>query len=200
MNLSTPTLSISIQPGHNKPFTSHETINQFYAKTTREEPLNGKRHLETYLASGEEVVGKVGRPKGSTKAARAAADTSVGRGRGAGPAERGGGALASSSIAGRGKPGGRGHGAGGGGAGADGSSVAASAGSSAPDDGGSYDASSSACASVGRGRGAVPALPGRRSRAQACGPALRLLSTASSPRLLLRCREEGIRCCRPWSV
>ena len=117
MNLSTPTLSISIQPGHNKPFTSHETINQFYAKTTREEPLNGKRHLETYLASGEEVVGKVGRPKGSTKAARAAADTSVGRGRGAGPAERGGGALASSSIVGSGTPGWREHHAGGGGAG-----------------------------------------------------------------------------------
>ena len=63
-----------IHPGRNKPFTSHETIKQFYAETTREEPRNGKRHLEIYLASGEDVVGKAGRPKGSTKAARAAAD------------------------------------------------------------------------------------------------------------------------------
>ena len=103
-----------IHPGRNKPFTSHETIKKFYTETTREEPLNGKRHLEIYLASGEDVVGKAGRPKGSTKAARAAADASVERGRGAGPARRGGGALASSSIAGRGTPGGRGHGADGG--------------------------------------------------------------------------------------
>ena len=57
-----------IHPGRNKPFTSHETIKKFYTETTREEPLNGKRHLEIYLASGEDVVGKAGRPKGTTKA------------------------------------------------------------------------------------------------------------------------------------
>ena len=71
-----------IHSGRNKPFTSHETIKQFYAETTREEPLNGKRHLEIHLASGGDVVGKAGRPKGSTKVARAAADASVGRGLG----------------------------------------------------------------------------------------------------------------------
>ena len=41
---------------------------------TREEPLNGKRRLEIYLASSEDVIGKAGRPKGSTKAARAATE------------------------------------------------------------------------------------------------------------------------------
>ena len=58
-----------IHPGRKKPLTSHETIKQFYAETTREEPLNGTRHLEIYLASREDVVGKAGLPKGSTKAA-----------------------------------------------------------------------------------------------------------------------------------
>ena len=51
----------SIHPGRNKPFTLHVTIKQFCAETTREEPLNGKRNLEIYLASGEDVVGKAGR-------------------------------------------------------------------------------------------------------------------------------------------
>ena len=31
---------------------SHEIVVQFLAETTRREPLNGKRHLEIYLASG----------------------------------------------------------------------------------------------------------------------------------------------------
>ena len=157
-----------IRPGSNKPFTSHETVKPLYAETTRDEPLNGKRYLKIYLASGEDVADKAGRPRGSTKAARAAAEVSIGRGRDVGPAGRGGSALASSSIAGRCTQGGRGHGAGGGGAGAGGSLVAAPAGSSAPDDGGSYDASSSAGASVGRGRDAGPASASRSS----CSPSL----------------------------
>ena len=61
-----------IHPGRNRPFTSHETVMRFYAETAREEPLNGKRRLEVYLASGEDVVGKVRRLKGSNKAARSA--------------------------------------------------------------------------------------------------------------------------------
>ena len=59
------------------PLISHEPIKQFYAETTREEPFNGKRNFEIFLASGEDMVSRAGRPKGSTKAARAAADASV---------------------------------------------------------------------------------------------------------------------------
>ena len=43
-----------------------------YAETTREEPLNGKRPLEISLASGEDVVSKAGRPKGTEGRAAAA--------------------------------------------------------------------------------------------------------------------------------
>ena len=46
----------------------------FHAKTAKEEPLNCRRLLEIYLASGDDVTGKEGRPKGSTKAARTAAE------------------------------------------------------------------------------------------------------------------------------
>ena len=63
-------------PAAISPVTSHETVIRFYDEISREEPLNGKRRLEIYLALGdsEDVVGKAGRPKGSTKAARAAAE------------------------------------------------------------------------------------------------------------------------------
>ena len=54
--------------------TSHQTVARFYAETAREEPLNGKRRVAIYLASGEDVTSKAGRPKGSTKAVRAAAE------------------------------------------------------------------------------------------------------------------------------
>ena len=56
------------QPGSNRP---HDFMPRRRARV-REEPLNGKRPLEIYLASGEDVIGKAGRPKGSTKTARAA--------------------------------------------------------------------------------------------------------------------------------
>ena len=52
-------------------------VAQFYAEAAREEPLNGKwrlRRLEIYLASGEDVVGRQGLPKGFTKAACAATE------------------------------------------------------------------------------------------------------------------------------
>ena len=62
-----------IRPCRNRQFTSHETVARFYAKTAREEPLNGKRLLEIYLALDEAVVDRPRRPKGSTKASRAAA-------------------------------------------------------------------------------------------------------------------------------
>ena len=62
-----------IRTANNKPFTSHETVMRFYAETAREEPLNGKGRLEVFLGASEDVVGKPGRRKGSTKAARTAA-------------------------------------------------------------------------------------------------------------------------------
>ena len=64
----------SICPYSKRLFTSHETIAQFNAETARDEPLNGKRSLEIYLTPGEDVTGKEGRPKGSTKAAHTAAE------------------------------------------------------------------------------------------------------------------------------
>ena len=68
-----------IHLGSNRSFTSHETVARFYAKTAREEPLNGTRRLENYLASGQDVGGMLGRPKGSTKATYAAAEGRVRR-------------------------------------------------------------------------------------------------------------------------
>ena len=42
----------SIRTSSNEPFTPHETVIQYYAETAREKLLNGKRHLEIYLALG----------------------------------------------------------------------------------------------------------------------------------------------------
>ena len=47
-------------PVSNRPFTSHETVTRFYAKTAREEHLNAKRRLGIYLSLGQDVVGKEG--------------------------------------------------------------------------------------------------------------------------------------------
>ena len=155
VNLSTPRSSISKQsPSAINSLPRTKLSSSSKPRQRERSPSTAK---DTYLrvaASGEDVMGKAERPRGSSKAARVAADgliaaaacrqvTMAGRSCGAssspgasgeqgvGPAGRGGGALDSSLSAGRGAPGRGGHGAGGGGAGASGSSVAAPAGSSA---------------------------------------------------------------------
>ena len=80
MNLFTHRLSISkpsqssLDAKNSFKFTLHETAKRFYAEKRTEEPLNCKRHLEIYLASGEDVVDKAEWPRGSTKAAPPSAD------------------------------------------------------------------------------------------------------------------------------
>ena len=39
-----------IRHDSSRQLTSHKTVARFYAGTAREEPLNGKRHSEIYLA------------------------------------------------------------------------------------------------------------------------------------------------------
>ena len=58
-------ISVDVEPLQQQ--TLHQTVALFYVERAREEPVNGKRRLKIYLASGEDVTGKAGQPKGSTR-------------------------------------------------------------------------------------------------------------------------------------